>query len=1064
MLPKQLLSPFRKKILYAIAGIVLIYAIAGFVAVPLVAEKKLPEIAASAINGQVTVRDIDFNPFFFSASIHGLDVADKSGQTMVSAQRVSANVELRSVFKKGPVLKSVSIRGPEIDLVRYKNGEFNFADLLVKKPKPDSEPSAQKPGDPSGSPIYFFVEKFRIRDGQIRFLDESNGFQTRAESIFLGVDRLGSKTDRPAAFNLSVKTRAGEEIDCTGEFGVFPVAAEARIDLKNADIKKYAPFYQAHTGLAVKSGRVDVSADVRWPQQASSAETGSLVSNGKIRVHSLSVLDPQTGNAVFDIPVFTLSGIDADLAGKSVSAKSVSTSGGTILAERTAEGGINFSRITARAPAAGDGSDAPERENPKPSEKKASEPAAEPWNIRLDTISVSDYTLAYSDLVPENPVSFRIRRTNVRLYDFTLQKDSPSYWSVSSLAEQGAISAQGRVQLTPLMADLDFKVTDIGIDTAGPYAAPFGMNVEKGTFNVAGSIEAEQTPEGFAGNYAGDLWIDDLAVTGIKAGPLEMNIREGSLELASRFAGQTTPDGFSGSYTGNFRVDDLGLSGITSDSLGINVTRGSLNLGGEIAAELKPDGFSGSYAGDFGIDDFAVRDVKSGEPFLRFTHLGLENIRAGSDPMAFQTGRVILRSPEISMIRGEQGDLTPALLAGSDKKAGAEQKPDKSAPKQDQQESGTSLELAIAEIKLENGLFSFTDRFIDPAFSTRLNALDLRVSDFLLDPESVAPFELSGRLENQAPFTIKGEIRTLQPTARTGVNIAFSNIGMPLFTPYSGKYLGYEIQKGKLNLDLDYRIDARKLKAKNKLIFNQFYLGQSVKSPDAPNLPLKLALALLRDRSGKIRLDVPVEGDMSSPEFKLGGVIYSAFINLLKRIATSPFAALSSLVPNAEELKYVDFAPAGAQLAEQGEEKLDNLEAALYERPGLQLLIRPGADPQKDREAFKQQAVEQLVEEQKTGSADTRRTPEQEYEKYLKAACRTADIDTEDLSAAEMEAALRQTIEIPEQQLTDLARKRGKTLRDHLLEKGRIKAERIFLENPQMTDKPRVEFELKAAQ
>ncbi|MFP3982055.1 MAG: DUF748 domain-containing protein, partial [Desulfobacterales bacterium] len=496
-------SYYRSKwIFYCLAGILLIYAIAGFIAVPLVAEKKLPEIAASAINGQVTVRDIDFNPFFFSASIHGLDVTEKSGQSVVSADRVSANVELSSVFKKGPVLRSVSIQAPEIDLVRYENGDFNLADLLVKKQKSDSEQSAQKPEDPAGSPVYFFVEKFRIRDGQIRFRDESNGFQTHADAVFLDVDRLGSKTDRPAAFELAVKTRAGEKIDCSGEFGLFPVAADARIALENADVKKYAPFYQAHTGLSVKNGRVDVSADVSWPQQASSEETGNLVSNGQIRVRSLSVVDPQTGNAAFDIPVFTLSGVQADLADKSVSAKSISTSGGTILAERTAEGGMNFSRITAGTPAAGDDGDTPEEKNPKPSGKKATAPEAEPWQVRLDFISVSDYTLAYSDLVPEDPVSFKIRRTNVRLYDFTLQKDSPSYWSVSSLAEKGAFYARGRVQLTPLMAELDFKVTDLGLDTADPYAADFGMNIDKGTLNVAGSIEAEETPDGFAGNYA----------------------------------------------------------------------------------------------------------------------------------------------------------------------------------------------------------------------------------------------------------------------------------------------------------------------------------------------------------------------------------------------------------------------------------------------------------------------------------------------------------------------------------------------------------------------------------
>jgi hypothetical protein len=251
---------------------------------------------------------------------------------------------------------------------------------------------------------------------------------------------------------------------------------------------------------------------------------------------------------------------------------------------------------------------------------------------------------------------------------------------------------------------------------------------------------------------------------------------------------------------------------------------------------------------------------------------------------------------------------------------------------------------------------------------------------------------------------------------------------------------------------------------------DQFYLGDTVQSDDAISLPLKLALALLRDRAGKIDLNVPVEGDMNNPKFRLGGIIFDAFVNLLKKLVTSPFSAIASLVPGAEELSFVDFSPGSPDVSEKEQDKLGKLATALYERPSLRLLIRPGADPEKDRQAFQQTQMQKVIlgeagiedvgEANLTGAIQ--QLSKEDYEKYLKAACKSADINIKDLSVEQMESALRQSFEVSDARLMQLAEKRGEAVRDVLLSDDRIEAGRVFMENAKMTDGPRVNFELEA--
>jgi hypothetical protein len=208
-------------------------------------------------------------------------------------------------------------------------------------------------------------------------------------------------------------------------------------------------------------------------------------------------------------------------------------------------------------------------------------------------------------------------------------------------------------------------------------------------------------------------------------------------------------------------------------------------------------------------------------------------------------------------------------------------------------------------------------------------------------------------VDKHAPVKIAGQVNPLSPEAYADMALSFKNIELTTFTPYSGRFMGYAIEKGKLSLDLKYKLSQNKLEGENKVLFNQLTLGDQIDSPEATKLPVRLAIALLKDRNGKIDLDLPVQGDLNDPEFSYGRIIVKAVVNLVTKIVTSPFTLLGKLVGgDGEEMSYVDFEFGSPDIRADQAEKLDKLAQALLERPTLQLEIKGTADLIGDRKAL----------------------------------------------------------------------------------------------------------------
>jgi len=282
-------------------------------------------------------------------------------------------------------------------------------------------------------------------------------------------------------------------------------------------------------------------------------------------------------------------------------------------------------------------------------------------------------------------------------------------------------------------------------------------------------------------------------------------------------------------------------------------------------------------------------------------------------------------------------------------------------------------------------------------------------------------------------------------------------------TPYSGHFAGYAIEKGKLSIDVAYQVENRQLSARQKFVIDQLQLGDKIDSPEAVHLPLKLAVALLKDRNGVINIDLPMTGSLDDPQFRLGPLIWKAFVGLLGKIATSPFTLLAKLGGREDEINQLDFAAGSAVLDAAGQERMAALAKALKERPSLELEVPTAYSPDADAQAI---GKARLDERLRALGATPDTTDAQRFDLLCKAfekdlgakaqlpatavdvlelrKKKTPDISYDAANAA-LAAALAEKNPVSDAELGDLARARAQAIRDALLGAGQVEAGRVYV-------------------
>lgn len=643
---------------------------------------------------------------------------------------------------------------------------------------------------------------------------------------------------------------------------------------------------------------------------------------------------------------------------------------------------------------------------PAPKEAKTDDRQGTPWLIALKQADIEKMKVAFTDLALKEPVKIVADDLRFKASGISNEKNRRGQVSLQAkLNKTGSINASGPLAINPVAADLKLDLKSFGLVPLQPYFTD--------KLNILLS--------------SADLSVKGGAKVGVS----------GAGRLSAAFKGDVNLSDFASIEKAS--SEDL----LKWQSLyigGIDYNHQPMSLGIDEVA----------------LSKFYARIIIFPDGSLNLQKIAVQDAAAAGAAAAPQSSN----APPPAPAAGGRGSATP--VAAPAKTATA------TAPASDPQ-AAPMPPVRVAKVTLQGGDVNFTDLFIKPNYSADLNEIGGSVTGLSSQLDTTADVDLSGRFAKTAPVVIKGKINPLVKNLFLDLRADVRDIELGPFTPYSGKYVGYAIEKGKMNFDVEYKIENRKLAAKNKLVLDQLTFGDKVESPTATKLPVLLAVALLKDRNGVIDVNLPISGSLDDPKFSVGGIVLRIIFNLIEKAVTAPFALIGNLLGGAgggEELAFVEFDYGRAVVDQTGTDKLAMLQKALIDRPGLKLDITGRVDPEKDREGLRRYRFEQQVRAQKlkdmvkkgdsATSVDDVKIEPAEYEKYLRRAYKEAKFPkprnaigmTKDLPVDETEKLMLANTAVSDDDLIQLANQRAQTAKDLITREDKVPLERVFLLAP----------------
>lgn len=659
---------------------------------------------------------------------------------------------------------------------------------------------------------------------------------------------------------------------------------------------------------------------------------------------------------------------------------------------------------------------------------------------------------------------------------------------LSLLKKPGGPSAQPAVKRASLKS----------ATTSGQKANGFSFRLKKlqvEKFNALFTDKSRREKPAFALTNT-SLVLSDLNVPKFRPSPFRFSTTFNKT-APIKVGGEITPNPFH--FKGDVGIGRLPIRDFEAyfpSDVNVFIVSGLLDTSMHADIALRDGKPTGSFKGSAGVRAFHAMDTEGEEDLLKWESLQLDDVQGTLEPFNLALRQIALNDVYSRIIVRKDGTLNlqnlvkknePAAVVAA-KEAAIANVPIPGPPDGPAaiQTTANKKQIRIDAVTIQNGTMSFSDNHLPQHFSTTFYNLGGRVSGLSSEDAKFADVDLRGNLENHSPLQITGQINPLRDDLFVDLKVSFRDIELSPVTPYSGTYLGYAIEKGKLYLDLKYNIDKKLLNSENRIFIDQFTFGQRVESDKATRLPVKLGLALLKDRKGEIHLDVPVTGRTDDPKFSVWRLVFQVLQNLMVKAVTSPFSLLSSLAGGGtHDFSAVQFGDGTSTLSPQEEQKLSALAKILSDRPALKIELKGYVDRKKDVEGYRVELLSRKIRNEKFlalarermltagETSETLQVVPDEYPGYLTAVYkkekfpkpRTALGFVKDLPSEEMRKLIITNTMVGEPELQALARERVAAVMNCLI-KDNVPAERIFqkvddaFKKPEKENAPRNRVEL----
>lgn len=948
---------------------------------------------AVKLSGQVQTRDVK--------------MTDREGQDLLDFDRLTVDMADVRPFEQVVNLTQVELLKPVLHAQRDAAGRLNLAQL-AGGPAPASPPkeAASQPAKSSTKaavPWAVSVARASVRDGTVHWADQTTqpAAALQARGLGLELTNLALPLQKPVAFKgdfvlPAVAAQGVPEGKLAFEGEATTQNARVQITTEALALQLAAPYVAQYLEPTV-AGQLTGTLGVQW--QAPPADknaTGLTVTAGPLALEQLALR--QNGKSLVSLGKLEVKGLQVPVDKRTVSLESLALNTPTLAVERGSDGRWMFERwakVQAQTPTPA-------------SETTAAKAATDaPWVVRVGELALQGGAVAFADNAQPRPVALEVSALDVSAKNLATDSGKPGAFTLSARAAAGKgnaksvagkIDYQGTLALQPLATQGKLDATRVPVHGLDGYLAQqLAIELLRADVGFRGQVAFAQSDKGPSLKLAGDAAIEELKANSTAASTPMTEAQVGEELLAWK----------------------------------------SLNLRGLSVATVP------GTAPKVQVDETSLQDF-----FARIT--------------INEAGRINLRD----IVKGEAEATATAPATTASATAASAPAPAASAasapqPVQTAARDPLAPVVQFGPMSLVNGKVLFSDFFIKPNYSADLTELTGKLGAFSSEAPGSEPqlaaLELLGRAEGSASLEVSGQLNPLTQPLALDIAGKVRDLDLPPLSPYSVKYAGHGIERGKLSVDVTYKVlPDGQLTASNRIVLNQLTFGEPVAG--APNsLPVRLAAALLADRRGVIDLDLPISGSLNDPQFRIGPVIGKIILNLIGKALTSPFSLLASAFGGGEEMSSVAFAPGSATLSPEAQQNLGKVAKALVDRPALKLTVTGTANLEAEREGLQRERLQQLVraEKRRAQPDSTEPVTADEYPALLKAAYGRASIPkprnlvgiAKDLTVPEMEALLMANQPATEAMAAELAAQRGHAIQSYLAAQ-KLPAERLFLAAP----------------
>ena len=1006
---KNIPEKYRKppKFFLLACGVITIYSLFGFILIPLFIKWKLPELIQQETGRHIKLENVQLNPFLLSANLKGFEIQEHNSQVFASFENFDIEINaLQSLKQSALVFDKVWLNKLFIHIAKQKDGGFNFNDL-VKSKKAEKQPNEPNKLFP------LVISKLSLTEGKLIFEDPFLAKPVKEDilPVNLEIEHFSTHADQKSRGTFSMALNSGGQLDWSGELGINPIYSQGKIKLIDFKLESLSELISQNKFPFDLKGTAIFEADYDMSYIKNSLQFNA--NNTQVELHDINLTQLSPNNVSFKIPSLVFkSNYKANYVNHSLDF----TSG---------QGQLDVKGF--------------ELYDNKQHKQLIKIPS---FALRELNINTNKQDIGIDSLAVDN-ANIIAWLTQEGLINY-----QPLFFSPTSIEPTHSTQVQSQLP-EPIKAPWIIHVNNIALDNLGiafedkSLKTPTSFNVKPINFKLS----KFSTQKNIKFPFQLSIGINKTGLINLDGDTViePLNIQS-TIDIKT-----IALDDFQ-SYVDKFaRLD---------------IIDGNLNINGKASlSRTENNTLDIKFNGESGISNLITRDRKLYKDLVKWKELTLKNMDIDLLSNRYTAKELVIDKPYARVIiRKDKTINFSDIFVNDDSQSERSVKTSTVKPDTEQPKPYFKLD----KFQLTDGSSDFADLSLVLPFAAEIQNLNGSASGITSDQKSEITIGLKGNTYDFSPVDIKGSISPYRGNYNVEMN--FQGMSMPFISPYMAQFAGYKIEKGKLNLGLEYKVVDKNLTASNHILMDQFELGEKVENPNAVSLPLELAIALLKDSNGKIKIDFPITGSLENPEFSIGNLIGDALLNLLSKIITSPFSSIVSMIGSEEDLSTVSFSAGDATLNQQEMNELDSLAKALKDRPDLSLEIKGAAYQELDWPAMLEVAVmDQLkkskaAELNKNGKKITRaeyidlsvddyiRLLAKELSEKFPALTEQSLLGTPKLIAPKegdiyeiAKQKLFSTLKPDQERLKHLAADRAQTVAQFIVQKGGIENDRVFL-------------------